>query len=207
MPIRQVLPPAKAALFNKFGRGIVHMGLFDSEPVPEEVFLMRPIISTFSKEIFGLEAGVVSAVAMDSGAVGTANRIFILPLILEHDFLVTAFFVVNGATVSGLIDMGIYSAEGWRLFSTGTTFQTGTSVKQTLQITAQMLNKGAYYLALGFASASATVRGKLAASAADLAGIGMLIQDGTMPLPGRLSPIANLSTRLPLCGIQGTPLL
>jgi hypothetical protein len=55
--------------------------------------------------------------------------------------------VLNGATASGNMDVGIYDYAGTRLVSSGSTAQSGTSAFQDFDITDTLLGPGIFYLA------------------------------------------------------------
>src|SRR5262249_28090905 len=96
-----------------------------------------------------------------SGSGGSAawpanNRAIYVPFELDHPMLVVRMWVFNGGTTSGNLDVGLYSADGTRLVSAGSTAQSGTSQIQMIDITDTMLDRGAFYMALSSSTTSAT---------------------------------------------------
>lgn len=102
-----------------------------------------------------LVAGVCPAFA--SAAWPSANRALLYPVSLDAPFTAARMFWVNGGTVSGNVDAGLYDASGHRLGSTGSTAQAGTSALQSAALTASVgLAPGTYYLALAVNNTTAT---------------------------------------------------
>ena len=64
--------------------------------------------------------------------------------------------VMNGATLGGNTDVGIYDEEGVRRVSIGPTAQAGISSLQTFDITDTFLMPGTYFLALANTTTTAT---------------------------------------------------
>lgn len=77
----------------------------------------------------------------------SANKAYYIPISVFSKITVVKMLVINGGTVSGNIDVGIYDAGGARLVSSGSTAQTGTNVIQEFNITDITLSPGLYYLA------------------------------------------------------------
>ena len=78
----------------------------------------------------------------------TANKAFFLAWELLAPYTVRRLWVYNGAAVSGNLDVGLYSHDGTRLVSSGSTAQAGTNTLQLMDVTDVLLAPGLYYLAL-----------------------------------------------------------
>lgn len=89
----------------------------------------------------------------------TANMAYFIPFVLYEPAVVKKLLIANGATVSGNIDAGIYSADGTRLVSMGTTAMSGVSVIQGLDITDTLLGRGLFFLAFACDNATASFFG------------------------------------------------
>lgn len=78
-----------------------------------------------------------------------ANRALYVPLYLPRPATVVKLWWLNGAAVSGNVDVGIYNATSLaRIVSSGSTAQAGTSVVQEVDIADTALGAGVYLLAL-----------------------------------------------------------
>lgn len=75
-----------------------------------------------------------------------ADLALYIPLSIPFEFYIQRFFWCNGSTVTGNVDVGIYSPGGARLCSIGTTAQSGASTGQYASLsTAFLLTPGQYY--------------------------------------------------------------
>jgi hypothetical protein len=83
------------------------------------------------------------------------NRGYFVRFFVTAPYAVANAFVVNGATVNGNIDFGIYDTAGNRLVSTGLTAHSGTSTLQAVSMS-YTLSPGEYYMAFGTSSATST---------------------------------------------------
>jgi hypothetical protein len=92
-----------------------------------------------------------------SAAYPTANLAIFVPFTIYNYSVATQLFSYNGATASGNIDMGIYSADGTRLVSKGSTAQAGTSGLQAFDITDTGLAAGTYFLAVALDNTTGTL--------------------------------------------------
>lgn len=102
-----------------------------------------------------LNAGIATA---GSGTWVTQNLAIYIPFFIEFPVTAVKMTWINGATVNGNIDVGIYDQYGSRLVSKGSTAQSGTSALQTADITDTLLNPGNYFMAMCSDSATATVQ-------------------------------------------------
>jgi hypothetical protein len=147
-----------------------------------------------------------------SFAVGaTGNVATYCPLWLPFRYPAQNFFYANGTTANGTIDIGLYSQDGARIWSSGPTTQTGTS---TLQFFAKdiVIDPGCYYLAVGWSSSTATGWGQALPTATRLRYLGLLQQtgltSGTLPSPATFAAYAQAVHAIPLIGFtwqSGTP--
>jgi hypothetical protein len=104
------------------------------------------------------------------------------------------------------MDFGIYTADGSRLFSTGSTAMSGASALQYVAVgTPFILSPGLYYFAIDF-EGTVTTRGWGVSTVTTTEGrlAGMLQQLETFPLPEKATFAAWASTGFPLCGITRT---
>ena len=88
----------------------------------------------------------------------SSNRAVLVPFFLSTPALVTQLYWVNGATVSGNVDAGVYDLSGTRLVSTGSTAQSGTSAFQGVTLgTPALIGAGRFYLALVLDNTTGTI--------------------------------------------------
>ncbi len=137
------------------------------------------VITTFGYQN-STAAGVASGWA--STAWPSANRAYYYPVVVAVPVVVTKLFVANGATASGNLDVGLYTVDGTRLLSTGSTAQAGTAAIQAVDVTDTLIGAGLYYLALSHSNTVGTyMRVSLNANLKRLHGV--MQQASALPLP------------------------
>lgn len=115
-------------------------------------------LHSFSEECVGIDLGAQSGGATPSSAAWpAANDALFVPLYLCQPVVVTRLYSVNGSTVSGNIDMGIYAEDGARIASIGSTAQSGSTALQFFNITDTPLAPGRYYLAVALDNTTGTL--------------------------------------------------
>lgn len=122
------------------------------------------------------------------------NRAIYVPIAVPAQFTVARFFVGN-SNATGNVDLGLYTFDGTRLISTGSTARAGTNVVQYIDVTNQSFPAGSYYLAMVLSTTSGSV---LASGGppivAELQTCGILQEDlGATALPATMSPAAYTS--------------
>lgn len=121
---------------------------------------LLPRASIHSSSIEAL--GVPFATLLQGQPAGTVNwpanndAIFV-PFAISRPVLVKRMFSVNGSAVSGNIDVGIYTVDGARIVSIGSTAQSGTNALQFFNITDTPLSPGRYFMACALSSTSGRV--------------------------------------------------
>jgi hypothetical protein len=144
---------------------------------------------------------------LTSTAWGTANLAIYSPIWLPFRYPARNFFVYNGATLGGNLDVGIYNQDGTLIWSAGSTAQAGTSA---LQFFAKdiLLEPGCYFLALSSNSTTATYFCNGSGSATKNRELGVLQQTSAFALPATATFAAAAQARIPLIGFtwqSGTP--
>lgn len=118
--------------------------------------LTRPAIHTCSPEALGSQFAAFQIASPGSTTNWpAANEAIFVPFILDRPALVKRMFTANGSTVNGNVDVGIYTWDGARIVSIGSTAHAGTSTLQFFNITDTYLGVGQYYMA---AAADGTAR-------------------------------------------------
>lgn len=88
----------------------------------------------------------------------TANKIFYCPIRLPDAAVAKQMFCINGTGgVSGNLEMGIYSADGRRIVTTGSVAQSGSGATQVADITDTPLGAGLYYAAFALDNTTGTL--------------------------------------------------
>ena len=125
---------------------------FPAQRMPREIF---GYLSTINSDLGS--ANLLSNTAFNAAAAWpTANKAIYCPVLVDRVITVTQMAVVNGATVNGNLDLGIYDEAGNKVVSKGSTAQSGTNAVQALDITDTELKPGLYFLALASSSGTAT---------------------------------------------------
>lgn len=113
-----------------------------------------------------------------------ANDALFIPFQLSESVTVKRVGWANGATVSGNVDMGVYDLAGTRIFSTGSTAQSGVSGIQVVDITDVVIGPGNFYMALACDNITATfARGTVGSLARLRMFCGVLKQATAFALP------------------------
>lgn len=149
------------------------------------------------------QATVILGNSLASAVWPSANRAIFIPFEVEHPYLVTQMYTFNGTAAAGNIDLGVYSEDGTRIVSTGSTAQSGTTTYQIVDVTDTMIGRGCFYMALALSSASGT--NSRFTSATTITGLasGMMIQDTAFALPATATFAATTSTYFPVFGLTG----
>jgi hypothetical protein len=148
--------------------------------------------------------GVLGAPQPASMAWPTANLAMYVPFAIPFNYPVRRVFWVNGATVTGTFDFGIYTLGGARIYSTGATAQSGASVPQYITPTAFVLTPGRYYFALSCNGTTGLGFGAVAVTTTEGRFAGLLQQGSAATLPASATFAAWASTGYPLFGITRT---
>lgn len=155
--------------------------------------------------IESLGTNVAPSNATSSATWPAGNLAIYVPFTVWEPFTVTHLAWVNGAAVSGNVDMGIYDEAGTRLTSTGATAQSGTNAIQIVDITDITLGPGLYYMAMSLSSAVGTIwRNAPAVYLSIMSGV--YEQASAHPLPANATFAAPAQTYIPaFCVASGSP--
>jgi len=160
-------------------------------------------INSMSARFTSILTGVLgtSNVAPSSGAWPAAGRAIYVPLFLPFEYPVKRVFWVNGASVTGTADLGIYRDDFSRVFALGGAAQSGANSVQYTSVNL-LLEPGAYYLALSLSNTAAMFRHALAVL--NMREAGCLQEDSAEPLPSTMTPAQLASAYWPLFGLTRT---
>lgn len=134
------------------------------------------------------------------------KEIIYIPMSIPWSYPVNRVFWANGSTVTSNNDFGIYTKDGARLYSTGSTTAVGVSQCQFVTPgTPFVLAPGDYYFGLSMeGTVTNRAHGFSTVAAAEGRMVGLLQQLSTFPLPSTATFAAWASTGVPLCGITRT---
>lgn len=158
-------------------------------PVPLHVCAMGRFNSLPTIATFIGAPGIASAVNWTA-----ANRAHYTPLSIPERFTISRFFALNGNVNSGNINMGLYTAAGTLLVSTGSTLQSGVIAIQFIDIANVSFPPGDYYLALLASNTAAQFHATAVNNQYELRMMGMLQEDvGSINLPATMTPVSYTS--------------
>ncbi len=158
------------------------------------------VISAFSM------ASIGGCAFQNNSAVGaawpTANRAIFIPFRLSRPMSVTTLWSLNN-TSSGNIDLGIYSADGTKIVSTGSTAEVGATAIQTITIATTQLGAGLFYMAMAINTTGANQIASTSSNAQILKMVGMAQMSSAFPLPATATFETVASAYIPFIGLTG----
>lgn len=161
--------------------------------------IQRPSISTLSREALGF------ALLQGSGnsTWPTANDALFIPFTIRRYALVQRMFSINNNVASGNLDLGIFTSDGTRIVSTGSTAQSGTSQKQFFPLFSppRYLSPNQYYMAIAMNNTTGGIR-RLNISIIRQQMAGMLKATSAFPLPASVVFTTVTATYIPLIGMD-----
>lgn len=171
---------------------------------PKQYAFPDPLVhvSTLAMTSVGsLPIGTASAPA--SAAYPTANLAILVPFRIGRPMTVTTMFAYNGSAVSGNIDLGIYSADGTKIVSTGSTAQSGTSVIQSISVTSTQIGSGQFYMAVALDNTTGTLLQIPAKNAPANASMGLSQMASAFALPATVTFATCANNYVPIIGLTG----
>jgi hypothetical protein len=133
-----------------------------------------------------------------------ASLAIFVPFTLTKQITVLEAFVYNGATVSGSWDVGVYSNDGNKIFSTGAVAQSTASVIQSTTVssnTFRTFGPGNFYLGMSTSTAAGTYFRAAPTNAQICQMMGMASAVSAYVLPSSVT-FASISTAtVPVFGI------
>lgn len=127
-----------------------------------------------------------------------------MPFFLRWPYLVQRVFWWNGSTVSGNVDIGIYTSGGTQIWHQGSTAASGASLPQFVSTGLPLLlNPGPYLMAYVQSGTTSVTFGKIIAAAAGRI-MGYRQQTTALPLPATATFASYNGVGIPLAGITNT---
>ncbi len=149
---------------------------------------------------------IVSGYGAATATWGTANQARYVPMYVPWPYRVRRVFWVNGSTASGNMDFGIYNEDGVRLYSTGSTAQSGASAPQFVTpSTPFILSPGRYIFAQNCSGTTNAMWGNVSVTAEQLQWCGIFQQAvGATALPATATFAASTVAGIGMCGVTWT---
>lgn len=150
---------------------------------------------------------IAIAQAMGSANWPAANRAIYIPFRLVAPFTCAQLWWYNG-TIAGPpnVDAGVYTFDGRRLLSTGSTVQSGDSTIQAVDVTDTTFAPGLYYLAL-VVSVNSSGMFRINPAVAALRASGLAQQATALPLPTTATFAANSGGYVPIVGMTASAMI
>jgi hypothetical protein len=142
----------------------------------------------------------------DTGSPSSANMAQFIPLFIPFQYnMRRAFYMVGSSAGTANCDIGVYSREGARLFSTGSFALSGSTADDIKYITLNgLLQPGSYFLGISFSSTLASYFSSAAGAATNrISGIYQMAS--AFPLPDQATFATWAESSIPLFGITMTP--
>ncbi len=131
----------------------------------------------------------------------TANSALFVPFCVRQPRLVQRLWWYNGATASGNVDCGIYSADGTLLVSAGSTAQGTINVLQSVDITDTLIGPGQFYMALVMDNITGTMfRATSNSGARIIRLLGTAMMATAFPLPAVATLASDTLAFMPVFG-------
>ena len=130
-----------------------------------------------------------------------SNRAIFVPIRIVEPTVAINIGVGNGVTVSGNFDVGIFTLDGVRIISSGSTAQSGAYAFQVVDIADTLLGSGVYYLAVAFDNTTATPIRTTLAQLAMCKMIGIAEMSSAFPLPATATLATATSSYIPWLAI------
>ena len=165
-------------------------------------------ISPWSACSVGAELSALGGAALTDNVYVAANRAIYVPFYLPESFTVQKVWWINGAAVSGNVDVAVYTAAGARQISAGSTAMAGASAIQAVDVADTALAAGDYYLAFACDNTTASFQSSPAAAVSTYnAALGWAQQAAAFALPATATFALSANTYLPFFGIANRTLV
>jgi hypothetical protein len=162
-------------------------------------------LGSFSSMSAVMDAGQYISNASPGTITWVANLGVYIPIVIPYPYPVRRVWWQNGSTVtSAHCDVGVYTPDGQRIVSAGTTVQAGASTVQYASVTETLLAPGKYFFAFVCDTATSHAFGLSTLTVPALRSAGILQQASALPLPATATFAVASSAVYPWCGITRT---
>lgn len=167
------------------------------------------VVPQFVIDVIGVFGCTLNnAASITSGVFPTANKVIYMPIRVPSSMLIQQLYCINGATVSGNVEVGLYTMDGTKIVSSGSVAQAATNVKQLFNITDTLIGRGAYYMAVTLDNTTGTFFRAVPANAAMAGLLGLLTETtGGFGLPATATFNAAADAYLPMAGLLAQSLM
>jgi hypothetical protein len=132
----------------------------------------------------------IATAGLGSASWATANKARFCVLNLNYPFNLKSFLWVNGGTINGNVDAGIYTIDKKLITSIGSTAQSGGSTRQRGTLTNPVyLKPGSYILAFASSSSTGSVQFQNFSNVAGARTYNCYEQTSAFPLPSTITPV------------------
>lgn len=168
---------------------------------PNQYLPTMPVISTMNTSVYN-QAPFTTGVPTSTQFNASSNVATYYPIMIDAPILMKKLWWLNGNSVSGNVDIGIYGVGGGRIASTGSTAQSGTAAVQSVTLgTPLLLTPDLYYMAWVADNTTATLFG-VPFSSEDLRRHGLFTQTSAFALPATATFASNTTaTKVAVVGI------
>lgn len=156
------------------------------------VHSVSSILEGINKELTSIGAS-----SFASAVWPTANTAFFIPTFVAEQVLVTQLFSQNGSAVSGNIDVGIYTMDGTRIVSSGSTAHASGNANQLFNITDTLLGPGVFYLALALDNVTGAITRYLMPTSVPSGVLGVCEMATAFPLPAMATLVTTATNYVP----------
>lgn len=136
-----------------------------------------------------------------SAAYPSANLAIYYPFVLRRQIVAAQLFWFNGATVSGNVDIGIYSADGARLTPSSSTAQATINTLQVVNITDTTIGPGLFRMGIAMNNTTGTLNSIASGLLAFLSACGVTQQATAFALPATSTIATATFDYLPIFGL------
>ena len=163
---------------------------------------MPEIISSDSLFSLGPQLAARAVAAPTSVAWGLGSRAMYIPFTVTESITVVKLWALNGATVSGNIDMGVYNTAAVLQIAATEATQTGINALQEFNVPDTVLAAGIYYLGIVLDNTTGTFLMYAAPTTASMKSLGLYLQAAAYPLPSPATFATATAAAIPVCGMS-----
>ncbi len=160
-------------------------------------------LHTWSMESVGtsvVSSGGATLTQCASAAFPGDNSALFFPFYISKPITALNLMWINGTLVKGNIDVGIYTEDGTRLVSTGSTAVSGTAAIQSVPISLE-LGPGVFYFAVAMDTSTGTLYRGTVPNLEVLCAVDGANMPGAFPLPATATLSQLNSIYIPLIGL------
>lgn len=134
----------------------------------------------------------------------TTNLALYVPFVVYEDATLLRLFWLNGDTVSGNVDCGVYDDDLAKVIAAGSTAQSGTSVLQIVNVADTALAAGRYWFGLSVSNTTGRIGryGPNSVTANILRGFGLFQEASAFALPATATPATYAQSWYPYMGCE-----